>query len=252
MRENEDCCAKSNQNRRRGKKNSPNRRNNRVNGSQQGPQSLTRIPIRSNPTIPIRRATTRTLLCTYGATDGYAFNDVQLAFAPGSTNYRIGGTSIYSDALPNNAEFSNLFDQYRIKSVIVRMDCPDAWANSAPTPTQPVFLPLVYYALDYDDPGSALKNNLLEYPQVNIHSFYTNGYKPLILKFSPKPLVDIAGSGIATAYGPMQKAPWIRTSEMTVPHYGLKMFFEFPSSTQINTIQISYTIWYDLEFTNPK
>lgn len=202
-----------------------------------------------NPLLCIRRATTRRLAASAGFIDEFVASTLQLTFSPGSTNYRLGGTSLYSDALPNSAEFSNLFDDYKIKKVTVRVDLPNAWTNSGQTP---IFLPNIFWALDRNDGGDATLTDLLQYPQAQIHSFYKNGYSPLIISFSPVPLRDIAGSGVLTSYGAMSAPPFIRTSEMSTPHYGLKMAFDFASSAQIYTIPLRFTVWYDLEFINPR
>ncbi len=234
------------------KRRNPRKRNNRR-GRDSGIGAAARVstsmqPSR-NPVLSIRRATTRQLLATYGAIDGSVASTIQLTFSPGATNYRLGGTSLYSDALPNSAEFSNLFDDYKIKKITMRIDAPNAWTNSGPTP---VFLPNIIWAIDRNDGGDAVISDLLQYPQAQIHSFYQNGYTPLMFSFSPVPLRDIAGSGVSTSYGAMPSPPYIRTAEMVTPHYGVKMALDFASNSQIYTIPLRFTVWYDLEFINPK
>lgn len=157
--------------------------------------------------------------------------------------------SIYTTALPNVSEFSNLFDQWRLKSVIVRCDFASGYSNSASTP---IILPNLYYVSDYDDPGDCTIEDMLQYPQVQVHNFYRNGYEPFQVSLSPKPLVDVAGSGISTGYGPLPVAPWLRTSNMSLPHYGLKIALDWMGKVQTSDVQMVITIWYNLEFTNPK
>jgi len=40
--------------------------------------------------------------------DGALATTMQLSFSPGATDYRFGGVSVYTTAIPNLAEFSNL------------------------------------------------------------------------------------------------------------------------------------------------
>lgn len=174
---------------------------------------------------------------------------MQITFAPGATDWRIGGSSLYSDALPSLTELTNLFDQYRINKVYLQIDYPMGNSNSY---ANPQINPLVYYVTDYDDPNDASLSDLLQYPQLQQHNFWRGGYTPLLMSFSPKPLRDIAGSGIGTGYGPMTYAPWIRTADTIVPHYGLKMTHDFFGITQANSIKFKVTVWYDMSFTNPK
>jgi hypothetical protein len=224
-------------------------RNKSSKGSSQPPVILRNLPVMRNPILNIQRATTRTVLATYGAIDGYAASDMEFTYAVNGTNYRIGGTSIYTDNLPNSSEFSALFDEYRINNIVMRIDVPPAWDNSGPLP---IFLPNVYFISDYNDGNAVYITDILQYAQVQFHSFYTNGYAPLMVTMSPKPLVDIAGSGVATTYSIPDKVPWLRTADFTTPHYGFKMVLQFPSASQIYTIPMTFTIWYDMSFRNPR
>lgn len=199
----------------------------------------------------IRRALQRSL--TYnpaGGIDGSGQYTMQLTFAPGSTDFRLGGVSIYTDALPNNTEFSQLFDQYRIAGVTVRIDFSvNVFSNSGSAYTPPI----AYFIADYDDPQDATVNQVLQYPQVITHSWVEGGYKPFIASLKPKPLRDVAGAGIATGYSPMAVAPFIRTSEMTIPHYGLKMALVNNGASASAIIgSFLVNVYYDLEFINPK
>lgn len=113
--------------------------------------------------------------------------------------------------------------------------------------------PLIYYVADYDDSGSAIRTDLLQYPNVNPHSFLTNGYSPLIVHVKSKPLRDVASTGVLTAYAPMTTAPWIHTADLMTPHYGLKFCasqFNYGGTADVGSIQIITYI--DMEFVNPK
>ncbi len=233
------------------RKNSSKSTNNRKGGgSQAPPRIITSLPVQSNPSIRITRATNRFL--NYQSNTGIdtlSSSNLQLTFSPGATNYRIGGVSIYNDSLPNLSEFVTLFDQYRVSKVRVRFDVTYQYSNSGSA--GPVY-PLIYYVADYDDPGDAGMQDVLQYPQLQIHNFAKDGYTPLFLEFAPKPLRDIAGSGVSTSYGPMGYSPWIRTSETQTPHYGLKFVFN-PNGMSLGTsMNVMVTVWYDLDFTNPK
>lgn len=174
---------------------------------------------------------------------------MQITFAPGATDWRLAGASVYSDALPNSAEFSNLFDQWRLKSVAVRIDCPLMYSNSG---AAPLIYPNLNYVVDYDDPQDLTLDGMLQYPQMRVHNFQEGGYKPLMISLSPKPLRDVAGAGLATGYGPMPTAPWLRTADFGVPHYGLKLAWDFMSVSQTIDLPVVFTVMYGLEFTNPK
>lgn len=212
---------------------------------------LSMVPMPSNAVHKIRRSWT--LPISYYGTNGWAnlgAPDFQVNFAGSVSNVNIGGVSVYGPNTPNASELSSLFDQYRITGVTLRID----WDyNSYPVSSGQSVAPLIYYVADYDDSQGAIVTDLLQYPGVQTHSFLQDGYTPLIVSVKPRPLRDIASTGILTAYGPMTTAPWIRTADMTTPHYGLKFCasqFSIGGTLQTGSIQI--TAYIDLEFANPK
>lgn len=212
---------------------------------------LTRIPEVPNPVHRFRRATRRQLYWNpVSGIDGTGTTTMQLTFSPGATDYRLGGVSVYTDSLPNMTDFTNLFDQWRITNVMVRIDYgTDMFSNSGVSYAHP----LVYHVTDYDDSTDLTLSAMLEYPQIRIHQFKQDGYTPLVLSLEPMPLRDIAGSGVATGYAPSSVSPFIRTAETTIPHYGLK-FAIGGAGASINAVigYLNVIIWYDLEFCNPK
>lgn len=235
----------------RGKRSRRNNRRGRRGAITQTVLPLVKVPNPSNAVHKIRRSWT--LPISYWGTQGWAnlgSPDFQINFAASVSNVNIGGVGIYGPNTPNASELSALFDQYRIVGVTVRID----WSyNSYPVSSGQSVAPILYYVADYDDSGGAIVTDLLQYPGVQTHSFMENGYNPLICHIKPKPLRDIASTGLLTAYGPMTTAPWIRTSDMTTPHYGLKFCasqFSIGGTLNIGSIQI--TSYIDMEFANPK
>lgn len=211
----------------------------------------TGIPRQPNAVVKMIRATSRNMIYNPSTgLAGYTQSDLALTFSPNQTDYRIGGVSIYADALPNVSELSALYDQYRIDKITLRIDVPLGVADSYIA--SGVVYPQIYYVLDRDDATSFAKNDLLQYPQLRVHNFNTSGYKPFQVEFAPTPLRDIAGTGVATSYSPMNSAPWIRTTELTTPHYGLKLFFDDFGTSANTNLYLNFTIWYQMSLTNPK
>lgn len=209
------------------------------------------IPRVPNPITTIVRAVQkRYAVAPNTGVDGFGVFDMQYTYSPGSTTTFIAGTAVYNDSLPNVTDFTNLFDQYRISKVTVRFDIAMGVTNSALSPGY--YLPRINYVADYDDNASALNADLLQYPQYQVHDFMRDGYTPLMFEFSPVPLLDVAGTGVSTTYGPMRSAPWLRTASVVTPHYGMKLYIDFQGAVGNTTIPLVMTVWYTLQFTNPK
>lgn len=211
---------------------------------------LAKVPRNSLTTYKIRRAWTQAI--SYSPATGFfaAGNTVQIQFAASASNINIGGVGVYGPTLPNASEFSALFDQYRIDQVSLRLD----WnSNTVATIDVASTPPLIYICADYDDGSDATVNAILQYPGCRTHSFLTNGYTPLVFNLRPLPLKDVAGLGISTGYSPDTSRSFIRTAEMTIPHYGVKFAADiFGGSSSSVTGRLNITCYIDLEFTNPK
>ncbi len=217
---------------------------------QGGLRRVVNIPVTPNPITRIARATARKM--TYNAAnglDGFAGYDLQLTFAPGATRYHISGAAVYADSLPGLTDFSNLFDSWRISKVVVRIDIPLGLSNSASAPS---YVPQIVYAPDYNDATGANKTDLLQYPQVQVHNFNKDGFTPFLVEFSPRALVEVPSGVVSTAYSTLPSSSWFRTSNMDSQHYGIKMVFDNYGSTNNLNYPLEFTVWYHMEFTNPK
>jgi hypothetical protein len=208
------------------------------------------VPRPVRPMFKIRRAWVQQLV--YSPSSGFASLGANLSmyFTAGTSEVFVNGTSLYTPALPNSTEFSNLFDQWRINSVTVRAD----WSVNAYQPGDVLAAaPLIYAALDYDDNSNADVSALVQYPGCINHSFMKDGYTPFVMTFEPLPLKDVAGVGITTAYAPDTSNSFMRTTNLNVPHYGIKIATSNMGATSTSvTGVLQLTAYVDLEFINPK
>lgn len=212
--------------------------------------TLRKVPAAKAPVFPIRRSWSQ--IIPYNPNLGWfgTSQNIQINYAASQSQISLGGVFTYGPSTPSASELVNLFDQYRIKGITMRFD----WTGNAYSPTDLASSdPLLYYCVDYDDSGDASVSDLLQRPGVMTHSFRTNGYEPLIVSLKPKPLRDVASTGLLTGYSPMESAPFIRTAEMTVPHYGLKIAcLNAVSATTTTTGYLMATCYIDMEFINVK
>jgi hypothetical protein len=210
-----------------------------------------RVPRPIVQSYNIRRSWTQQINYNPGANgwNSASFN-IQFNFAASVSNINLGGVGTFGPTCPNSSEFGNLFDQYRIKGVTLRLD----WdCNSYSVSNIGSAAPILYVVADYDSSIDASVSDLLQYPQVVTHSFMTDGYKPLIMHIKPKPLVDIASTGVLTAYSPAKDAPFIDCGYLTVPHYGIKLAASGNGASANATVgYMQCTAYIDLEFINPR
>lgn len=149
--------------------------------------------------------------------------------------------------LPNVAEYTSLFDQYKINGVSVRVipkTSEQIQGGTAGT-IQTLGYGQVVSAIDYDDAANPTsKDELLEYGSVKttasnrIHTRYIR----------PKVLNVVFRNALTSGYAPV-KAPYLDQAYNDLPHYGLKLWVDPPSGFNVADTSISYDIYATYYFT---
>lgn len=119
--------------------------------------------------------------------------------------------------LETPADFTSLFDQYKIKGVKVKIiplsDSANANNNS--------FLPTLYWRVDNDDGGFPTTEGSIREAQ-DVKTMRLNTPKSIYIPY-PKSAVDT--NGTVSAYGSVASR-WINTTDSTAFHYGLKLWIK--------------------------
>lgn len=133
--------------------------------------------------------------------------------------------------LPNFTDFTNLYDQYMIKKVVVKMIPKISQHNLTTTTIGNADLPQVHSVVDYDDGTTPTSvSQLVEYQSHKM----TRGNKIHVRSFVPK--IELTTDGTANAPKSYQ---WIDCDSATVNHRGLKWWFNAPQSA-------GCTVYYDM------
>lgn len=170
---------------------------------------------------------------TYNGSSTGGFN-CQLVFALTGMDVYFGGVKTATIAMPNYAEFTSMYDQYRIDWVEVRFMFSN---NSSSVNSPATVLPAFYIAKDYDDANSAGRPELEQYNNLKIWQAGGQTNRNGIFKVRVKPRAAVQYyNGVASGYGPTQGQPRIDTSSPAVPHYGLKMAWDTFKSPAASTI----------------
>lgn len=140
------------------------------------------------------------------------------------------GTFVYEMSLnniPNVTEFSNLFDQYKIHKVVLKIVSYQTSSTVAPSDGTVGGLTggFFHYAIDHDDvsvPAASEVgvNTLRQYPSYKKRRIVQN--RPTVIVIRPKVQTTMLGNLGGDAYGPARRNPWIDMGYLTVPHFGLK------------------------------
>lgn len=154
----------------------------------------------------------------------------------------LGSMAFYLSDLPVSTEFTNLFSQYRIKSVDIHM-VPRVNANLT---TNPAAFSVFHYAMDYTNatPPNALAD-ILQYggcKRVNV-----NAVKDFHIKLKPQTSDVFYNGAVVAGYGASPENTWVNTggSSANVAHYGLRYAWQCNSNP---VTYIDHYITYSLEF----
>lgn len=131
------------------------------------------------------------------------------------------GTDFFFSSLPNVTDFTNLYDMYMIKKIVVKLipRITEATLNSGAT-TSNTNLPQVHSVIDYDDvtvPTSV--NDLVQYQNHKM----TRGHQIHTRTFVPKVEMTSNGANAPQAYR------WLDCDAAVVPHRGIKWWFNAPN-----------------------
>lgn len=143
-----------------------------------------------------------------------------LTFDP-SQDYTSTGIYFRLTDLPNVSEIATLFDCYKINKIVINVT-PTWNQTDKPVNAGSPIIPYIATAIDYNDitPVANL-NDLREY-----YTFKrTQGFRSHRRTIYPKLRVLAYESGGGSGY--MQSKPrYISTDDVTVPHYGIKIWME--------------------------
>lgn len=131
--------------------------------------------------------------------------------------------------LPNYTEFTNLYDQYKITTVVCHVQLvsnPDAGniLNSATAGNNSSnWYPKLWYVRDYDDSSSLTLDDMRQYAKAKMVVLRPN--KTYRIACKPAILMQAYDTAISTAYIPKWNQ-WVDAASSGVPYYGLKFFVD--------------------------
>lgn len=139
------------------------------------------------------------------------------------------------------AQFTSLFDQYRIRKVVCVF---------RPQFSETIYTGVLggqstynYSAIDYDDANALSDSAIREYDTCQVHK-NTDQFTRTIY---PRVAVGLYGGSLFNAYGNNSNSQWIDCSNPAVPYYGLKWNTENQSNSTSNNVYFVDQHYY-LEF----
>ena len=128
------------------------------------------------------------------------------------------------DQTPNAAAFGTLFDQYRIRKVVLKFLPQTQFVSTPDTLAAPAASGALVYVTDQDDatPLTSL-NAYLEYDECMMHQ--SHDQRPIIKTIYPK-LAGSAYRGAFTGYTNLPNTTWLDMANRDIQYYGCKFRVE--------------------------
>jgi len=156
-----------------------------------------------------------------------------------ASDYNSYKVKVYTAAsvidIPNNyTDLQNLYDQYRIDAVTVKL----VWMNNSTANGNNYVCPLFQEAIDYDDDLPPTNNTTLtQFSTFRLLSFGHKSQTTYFRKVSPKVSMSTTTANVGSTAGTVLKgSQFINTETPDVAHTGYKVYWDVPSDYQGNNI----------------
>lgn len=184
----------------------------------------------------------------------YVSNDfvTNLVVASGSTGAGFGRTFSLSD-VGSFAEFTSLYDQYRITGVVCYVQLlnnPDAerYLNQSANSNAANFYPRLWWSIDRDSAATPTLSEIKE--RMGSKSTILEPNKMVKIFLKPNLLIQTYGTAITTGYEP--KFSWVDLANSNVIHYGMKFFVDFQGLTSTVNYAVRFDYKYMFECKQPR
>jgi len=174
--------------------------------------------------------------------------DLSMTFSLAQVGLYVAASTLATPAIPNAAEFVNLFDQYRIKRVKIEFFFSQNQSNVLTAP-----IPCLHICNDYNSGTTSFsKSDLMQHPDMKTIQL-KEGY-PIVHYVYPHVRQDVlTTSGVTSTSAANYIAPWIDSTSNNVEHLGVRIFLDNLGRTSggdVGTLYMKFS--YDMDFKNVK
>lgn len=175
---------------------------------------------------------------------------MQITMSVGVSTESHGSFSFKLSDLASSADFTGLFDRYRLTKVRMRFiprisQQSVAGAQVATTQESPPIITVI----DYDDAATTADyTTLVQYENATVHQ----AFKPFTVIIRPRFAVAAYGAGVFTSYANMSDKTWLDVASPDIQYYGLKWATTVYSNTNSGNQYYDVFMDYYLQFKNPR
>lgn len=172
-----------------------------------------------------------------------------LGFTLGGVQTYINGTFVANAPNTNYAEYTALFDSYRIRKVEITMIYNSNSSSISGSPS----LPVMSMANDYDDVNSTSLSSLQQYDSYRLVQFGNNTNNGKVLhRVSPMIGTVIETTGGSAIAGQNSNKTWIDCNNGTILYCGVKGNYDNMNQSSATLGYVTFYVKYFVEFKNTR
>jgi len=174
--------------------------------------------------------------------------DLSMTFSLAQVGLYVAASTLSTPAIPNAAEFVNLFDQYRIRRVKIEFFFSQNQSNVLTAP-----IPCLHICNDYNSGTTSFsKSDLMQHPDMK--TIQLKEGEPITHYVYPHVRQDVlTTSGVTSTSAANYTAPWIDSTSNNVEHLGVRVYLDNLGRTSggdVGTLYMKFS--YDMDFKNVK
>lgn len=195
-------------------------------------QGINFYPLNGVPAAPV-----------YNNTSIWALN-----FMLSGVNTIVNGVTVGTASFPNVAEYTSLFDSYRIRKVEISMYYQSNSSSLGPQ----VSLPNISMVNDYDDSASTPLQSLQQYDSYRVIQFGNNSNNGCVKHVVYPKVETVVNTTGGTTLSLQMSRPWLDCATNNAIYYGVKGNYDNFNVASANIGFITFYVKYYVEFKNSR
>lgn len=176
----------------------------------------------------------------WGASPGFGA-DMEFTFSLKQIVMYLSGVSTVTTTTPSYAEFTNLFKEWKLNKVRMKMYFTN---NNSSVNSPATALPLLNVVFDPTNVNACSLQTALQYDNLKTYQLGNGAEAPPVLEFKPRPNL-LAYDGATSGYMTDQTG-WISCNYPDVPHYSVKVIYDSTTVPGTSTLIGSVNFYFEL------
>lgn len=178
----------------------------------------------------------------WGSSPGYG-PDMEFTFSLKQLSMYLSGVSTFNAQVPSYSEFTNLFKEWKLEKVRMKMFFTN---NNSSVNSPSTALPLLNVVFDPTNSSATSLSSALQYDNLKTFQLGNGADSPPVLEFRPQPHT-LAYDGVTSGYI-TDKSGWVSCLYPDVPHYCVKVIYDGTTSPGTSTLIGSVNFYFELHF----